>query len=262
MKKNYKKIIKKIIPKYILNYFGAGLAEIESLSFDKNQSVKEDILKKYNFNGDLSDIFVQNKGGIAHKWHHYIPIYDRYFSRFRGKEVKFLEIGVSMGGSLQMWRKYLGKDAIIYGIDINLECKKYNGQSAEVRIGSQDDPGFLQSVIAEMGGVDVILDDGSHQMQHIKSSLEILFPLLNEGGIYMIEDLHTSYWRGFGGGLNSKNNFFRIIDLLIDDMHKWYHGLGINFPSISQSCSGIHIYDSITVIEKNKVFKPTHSKIG
>ena len=71
---------------------------------------------------------------------------------------------------------------IIYGIDINPLCKQYNGQSGKVRVGSQDDERFLNSVIDEMGGVDIILDDGSHQMKHIKSSLRILFPRLSKKG--------------------------------------------------------------------------------
>jgi hypothetical protein len=257
-----RKLIKKIIPKPFLKYLGVGLAEIDSYAFKDTLGVSEDIKNKYGFNGDLLQIFVANQGGAVQKWHHYIPIYDRYFSKFRGRDVRFLEIGVSLGGSLQMWRKYFGHSAIIYGIDIDEDCRKFDGQAANVRIGSQADSHFLSSVIAEMGGVDIILDDGSHQMDHIRASLEFLYPQLSEGGVYMVEDLHTAFWRGFGGGINSKNNFFRFIDRLVNDMHAWYHKGARNLPLISMHCTGIHIHDSIVVLEKNKVFKPTHSKIG
>ena len=120
-----------------LRYFkNATNQGIEEFSFTKNLNIREDIERKYNFSGALLDIFVANKDNVVHKWHHYIPLYDKYFSNFRNRQVRFLEIGVSKGGSLQMWRKYFGEDAIIFGIDIDPECEKYNGLGGQVRIGS------------------------------------------------------------------------------------------------------------------------------
>ena len=160
-----------------------------------------------------------------------------------------------------MWRKYFGDSATIFGIDINPNCYKHNGVHGEVRIGSQDDKEFLESVVDEMGGIDIVLDDGSHKIHHIKRTLDILFPHLTKEGIYFIEDLHASYWANFGGGYNSKNNFFRniVIDL-INDMHRWYHFHSLKMEHISKDCSGIHIHDSILVLEKNKTFFPQHSE--
>jgi hypothetical protein len=204
--KKLKKILIKFLPNFFLSRLGFNNG-IEKFSFKKNVDVTSDIKAKYNFNGQLLDIFARNKNCVVHKWHHYIPIYDQYFSSFRHSKVRFLEIGVSEGGSLQVWREYFGPDAIIYGIDIAKNCQKFNGVAGQVRIGSQDDEEFLHRVINEMGGVDIILDDGSHRMAHILKTLKFLFPKLNDGGIYMVEDLHTSFWRGFGGGYNSKSNF-------------------------------------------------------
>lgn len=234
---------------------------IEKFSFSGGKSVKEDIQKKYGYDGDLLEIYSSNSGPLVHKWHHYIPIYSRYFSRFRNTKVRFLEIGVSKGGSLTMWRKYFGEDAVIFGIDIDPNCAQYDGISGNVRIGSQVDKGFLRSVVEEMGGVDVILDDGSHHMDHVPETINFLYPLLSENGIYMIEDLHTAYWPKFGGGYKSKKNFFHMVRGLVDDMHHWYHCRHVNFPNISKECDSIHIHDSIVVLEKNKAFPPTHSQI-
>ena len=122
-------------------------------------------------------IFWSNEGTVVHKWHHYLPIYEKYFSPYRDVAPKFLEIGVSKGGSLALWRKYFGSKATIFGIDRDLACQALDGESGQVRIGSQDDPDFLKNVVSEMGGVDIILDDGSHISKHIRASLEILFPL-------------------------------------------------------------------------------------
>ena len=101
------------------------LQRMASFSFDTAQSVAEDIRAKYGFDGDLLAMFANNKGRLIQKWHHYIPLYDRYFSRFRGQPIRFLEIGVSEGGSLQLWRQYFGPTATIYGIDIKKPGMKY-----------------------------------------------------------------------------------------------------------------------------------------
>jgi hypothetical protein len=263
---NFKTIVKKLLPNFLINQIRArGVQEgIEQFTFRSNAAleVKTDIQEKYGHESELLNIYANNTGAIVHKWHHYIPIYDRYFSPFRNRKIRFLEIGVSEGGSLQMWRKYFGDDAIIFGIDINPKCEKFNGIAGQVRIGSQTDHVFLASVIKEMGGVDVILDDGSHDMQHIPVTLEYLFPHMNYGGIYMIEDLHTAYWKGYSGGYRSKRNFFRYAMDLIDDMHHWYHNNDLKQALISKDCSGIHVHDSILVLEKNKVYEPTHSQVS
>jgi len=224
--------------------------------------IARDIKEKYGYSGDLVEILVQNKGPVVHKWHHYIPLYDTYFSRFRNTPFRFLEIGVAKGGSMQIWRKFFGAEAIIYGIDIDPECAQFDGQSGQVRIGSQDDPEFLKSVVAEMGGVDAILDDGSHRMEHVSKSLEILYPLLNENGVYMIEDLHTAYWDKFGGGYRTEENFFTKVGLLIEDMHRWYHQNPSHMPDISSFVSGIHIHDSVIVFDKKTTHRPSHSRVG
>lgn len=235
--------------------------DIMTLAFKGSDAVA-DIRNKYDYNGALLAQFAQDDGPLIHKWHHYVPLYDRYFGPWRGKPVRFLEIGVSHGGSLQMWRKFFGEDAIIFGIDIDPACAVFDGKDAQVRIGSQDDPAFLTSVINEMGGVDIVLDDGSHQMTHIRKSLAILFPKLEIGGLYFIEDLHTAFWDNFGGGVDAKSNFFNDIRSMIDDMHHWYHSKPIMRPDLVDWVSGIHLHDSIVVLEKEKVLPPTHSQIG
>ena len=240
-----------------------GLDEgIERYAFPNDGNVLQDLMDKFGSTGDLAQIYSSDADAIVHKWHHYIPIYEKYFEKYRGQEVRFLEIGVSRGGSLRMWREFLGPNAVIFGIDIDQNCSKLNGIHAEVRVGSQDDSSFLSSVVLEMGGIDVVLDDGSHNMNHILASMRILFPKLNNGGTYMVEDLHTAYWRGFGGGYHSKDNFFRIIPKLIDDIHSWYHSYGKRSALANDGVSSIHIHDSIVVLEKETNFPPTHSIVG
>ena len=241
----------------------ARLDEIKRFRFaGKGPEVVADIIGNYGYDGELLKIYAENTGPVVHKWHHYLPIYDRYFASFRATPVKFLEIGVSKGGSLQMWRTYFGPDARIFGIDIDPACAAFDGQAGQVRIGSQDDPAFLAAVVAEMGGVDVVLDDGSHHMDHIRASLTVLFPLLSMGGTYMIEDLHTAYWRRYGGGHGRATNFFLEVQQMIDDMHHWYHGQPLHDADRAASVGGVHVHDSIVVLDKMQVHPPTHSKMG
>ena len=240
---------------------GRALGRFRSSRYPERSNVRDDLRDSYGFTGDLADIFCDNTGKVVHKWHHFLPIYERHFAPFRNRPIRFLEIGVSRGGSLAMWRKYFGPEAIIYGIDIDPECAAFQGSDGQVRIGSQADPDFLRRVVAEMGGLDIVLDDGSHVMAHIKRTLETLFPLLDPAGVYMIEDLHTAYWRRFGGGFWRRGNFFNYTRQLVDDMHSWYHVTRPKHPVVSDICRSIQIYDSIVVLEKGRKVMPLHSQI-
>jgi hypothetical protein len=261
----FKEALRTLAPGFLLSLYkqryaheNPALFRFESAHAD---DVKSDIQRKYRHDSDLLEVFVRNKGQMVNKWHHYIPLYDRYFSPFKGQKIRLLEIGAGAGGSLQMWRDYFGDDAIIYGIDINPGCAAFDGIAGQVRIGSQADQAFLESVVKEMGGIDIVLDDGSHHMKDVSSTLEYLFPSLSDGGLYMIEDMHTAYWSRFGGGFGSSSNVFRLLISVVDDMHHWYHKKPIRNPLISKSCTGIHIHDSLVVLEKAQVFPPVHSAV-
>lgn len=210
----------------------------------------------------VEGLFWSHEGPVIHKWHHYLPIYDRYFAPYTKKAPKFLEIGVSQGGSLSLWRKYFGPKATIFGIDIDPSCAQYDGLDGQVRIGSQDDPAFLADVVAEMGGLDIVLDDGSHASKHIRASLEVLFPHLSDGGLYMIEDLHATYWPSHDGGYQDQQTFMNDLRQMYDDMHHWYHNEGQKIDATADHLAAMHLYDSVAVLEKRRVKRPVHSQIG
>jgi cephalosporin hydroxylase len=211
--------------------------------------------------GPLAEMFLANAGRSVWKWAHYFDVYEQHFSRFRGTPVRMLEIGVYKGGSLAMWRRYFGARATIFGVDIKPEFAGNAEPPNQVRIGSQDDPTFLRRVIEEMGGVDVVLDDGSHFGTHQRVSFEALFPLLSDGGVYVVEDLHTSYWRDFLGGYRRPISGVEFFKRLIDDMHHWYHHHGVATPG-GESIAAIHFYDSMVAIEKGPVPPPVNFERG
>jgi hypothetical protein len=105
--------------------------------------------------GELAQLFFGQRGRTVHKKVHYLDVYERHFARFRGQPVRMLEIGVSEGGSLDLWRAYLGDSATIFGIDVDPACAAKAEPPNQVRIGSQADPAFLRAVVAEMGAPDM-----------------------------------------------------------------------------------------------------------
>lgn len=210
--------------------------------------------------GPMAEAFFGPKRRLVDKWLHYLPIYDEHFGPYRGRDFRFLEIGVFKGGSLEMWRRYFGQKATIFGIDIDPACAKYVDPPNQVRIGSQADLPFLLSVVSEMGAPDVILDDGSHIGWHQAASFTALFPLLKDGGLYVIEDLHTSFWTNWGGGFRRKGTAIELVKSMIDDMHGWYHRRKQEVVH-KDEIGAIHIYDSLVVIQKKRRDRPAFIQV-
>ena len=133
--------------------------------------------------------------------HGYIEIYDQYFRNIRNKELKILEIGIADGKSLLTWSDYF-KNSIIIGIDIHkidTVEKKLNRNNIKVHQGSQSDEKFINEIAKQYCSFDIIIDDGSHLAKDVKKSFNLLFPYLNNNGLYVVEDMQTSYNHFFGG---------------------------------------------------------------
>jgi len=156
---------------------------------------------------DLKKFFYSNNKNVISKWSHYFDVYEQYFSKYRGKEICFVEIGVYQGGSLQMWKEYFGPKAKIYGIDINPACKQFEDEQITIIIGDQGNKKFLEEVKLQIPNIDILLDDGGHTMKQQKNTFEVLFSHIKKNGIYLCEDTHTSYWKNFGGGYKNKDSF-------------------------------------------------------
>ena len=194
--------------------------------------------------------------------HNYMQIYERHFKKFRHKPIHLMEIGIGGysspnegGESLRMWKEYFDK-AQIYGIDMfNKEALQ------EDRIhtfqADQTEHDILQRYIGYAKGMDIIIDDGSHINKHQIGTFKALFPMLNDGGIYVIEDLETSYWPSFGGMFplieeNSGNTMDYLKDLTDGLNHKNFFDPDFQ-PSYEDIwIKSIHFYPSIVFIYKGK----------
>lgn len=188
----------------------------------------------------------------------YLPIYEQYFGPLRLQPINLLEIGVDDGASMRMWRDYF-PTAQIHGVDISDKALQHAGERINIHIGDQVDQDFMMTVAACAAPLSIIIDDGGHQMHQQIRSFEILFPMLAPGGIYVVEDLHTSYikeWRGDNGPL--------AIDYftgLVDDVNRHGHVSHIprkfqrrnDKPSYyEQHVRSIHFYKSMCIIMKGQ----------
>ena len=170
----------------------------------------------------LWSLFLNHHGRLAHKWVHYFPIYERHLERYVNRPITLIEIGCGKGGSLQLWKQYFGPYARIVGLDITPECRDFEETQIHIRTGDQSNERFLASVIDEFGPVNIVLDDGSHMMNHIYTSFRCLFPRMASDGVYIVEDLHTAYWAEFGGGLRKPGTFIEHAKDLIDQLNAEY----------------------------------------
>lgn len=201
---------------------------------------------------DLERLFHEHQGRLMQKWAHYFGVYDDHVSRFRGTDVTLVEFGVNHGGSLQLWRKYFGPKARIYGVDINPHCKSLEEDGVEIFIGDQADRNFLRSIAQRVPRIDILIDDGGHTMAQQIATFEELFPCVAERGVYLCEDTHTSYWRKYGGGLRRRGSFIEYSKRWIDALNAWHsEDTGRFAPDdFTRTVRSVSYYDSMVVVHK------------
>lgn len=205
--------------------------------------------------------FLTHDGRVAHKWTHYFPIYERHFARYQNRPCVLWEIGVGEGGSLQLWKRFLGPYAQVVGLDIvdKSECQE---EQIAVRQGDQCDPVFLASVLEEFGPPDVVIDDGSHVMDHISATFRFLYPRLSPVGVYLVEDLHTAYWPEFGGGLGVPGSFVELTKGMIDELNAEHSRGSLQPTAFTATTLSIHVYDSVVVFERGRHLRKHAPQMG
>ena len=124
--------------------------------------------------------------------HKYSKIYDFFLKSMYEKEGSILEIGIKEGNSLQLWLD-LFPNAYVYGIDIGVENEGNNFKIFKKDQSKVEDLLDVKEKLVDKK-LFFINDDGSHLPEHQLLTFNTLFPLLEEGGVYIIEDIETSYW--------------------------------------------------------------------
>lgn len=185
------------------------------------------------------------------KWDVFLDPYHNHLDKLRGKGPKILEIGVFGGGSIELWSKYFGPEARICGLDINPACAEMPlPANAHVVIGPQADGEVLQKALDWLQAPpEVIIDDGSHNAEDIWATFKFLWPKLADGGMYVIEDLHTAYWSDYNGLYQSDSTSIALLQQLLDDLQGYHHTHAPqHVPALE--IGAVHVYDSIAFIHK------------
>ena len=183
--------------------------------------------------------------GVKHS--SYFDVYDELLAKYKNKNITLVEIGVLNGGSLFMWRDFLGEQARIIGVDLNPKALKFKDFGFEIYIGDQGDEKFWAEFFTDVGKIDILLDDGGHNyIQQISSFNEALLHMKDQGMI-IIEDVHTSYLPGFGP---KKLSFIQYSFNLINKINVQFSKNQIR--GLGESCiSSIQFFPAIVAIHIN-----------
>jgi hypothetical protein len=177
------------------------------------------------------------------KWLHYFELYHRHLQKFVGRPVTVVEVGVYSGGSMLMWRHYFGHDCRVHGVDIQEECKVYEGSHTTIHIGDQADRAFWKRFRESVPAVDVLIDDGGHQPEQQMVTLEEMLHHLRPGGVYICEDLY---------GIGSQ--FAKFAHSLADQLNARapvaQQELASTPTPFQAAVNSVHLYPFVVVIEK------------
>lgn len=212
---------------------------------------------------NFKDCFLQNNQHLADKWESYLDEYARLFAPYENKSVRILEIGVMNGGTLDVLAEYFKNATEIIGCDINNYIDRLKFDDPRVKIVKGD----IKEVEIE-GHFDIIIDDGSHLCSDVIVTFAKYFPKLNCGGLYIIEDLHASYWQGAGGGLHTPASSMAFLKRLLDYINQEHWRVPANplapvealynvkFTEL-ETIHGIEFLNSLCVIRKSE-----HNDLG
>jgi hypothetical protein len=174
----------------------------------------------------LKDIYAAHVRKVSDKWTIYLDEYEEKFAKYRDIPVKILEIGIQNGGSLDIYLEYFSNAEKILGCDINPNCHKleYLSKKIDVIVGDANSKQVKEGILSH-GKFDIIIDDGSHTSFDIVNNFCNYFDSLKLGGLYVIEDLHCSYWDGFDGGLFHPISSMTFLKKLVDIVNYEHWGL-------------------------------------
>ena len=231
---------------------------------EENRKLIKDILinSENENNSILHNYFIDNNSNAIHKGFSYFDLYERYFSRFKGRDINLLEIGVQNGGSTKMWEYYFKKinpnfKINIFGIDIDNRVKSLGIENENIKlfVGSQSDRDFLRKLKSEIPKIDILIDDGGHRMEEQIITFEEMYPHIKDDGIYWCEDCHTSYcWRLSGGcyGYKNPNSYIEYMKNLIDSINAYYATKkdSLEVSNFTNTAYGIYFHEKVVVVEK------------
>lgn len=168
----------------------------------------------------LGALYDQQSGKVSDKWVLYLREYDRLLDRYQSLPVRLLEIGIQNGGSLEKWSNFFPHAKFLIGCDINPACEvlTYDDSRISVIVGDANAYGTASRIFDICSEFDIVIDDGSHRSSDIIRTFSRYFSHVCDGGVFVAEDLHCSYWKNYEGGLfdpmSSIAFFKRLADIV------------------------------------------------
>lgn len=175
----------------------------------------------------LESLYARHAGKVSDTWSAYLREYDRILSIYRDRAINLLEIGVQNGGSLEIWSEYFHNAKAIVGCDINPACDQLRFDDARVVLicGDANSDESERRIVEHAPWLDIVIDDGSHRSSDIVKSFARYFPRLRDGGVFLVEDLHCSYWSEFEGGLFHPAGAMTFLKRLADVVNHEHWGV-------------------------------------
>ena len=180
------------------------------------------------WNNDFADSMDENAKHLYDSWMScpdnlsikvstYFQAYSELLSKYRNKEVFLTEIGVLEGGSLMMWKKWLGQNSKIIGIDLNPKVKRFQSNGIDILIGDQANLDFWKYFYKKYPRVDIIIDDGGHQFFQQVITFFATMMFAKHEVMLIFEDVSTSFFKDFRLK-NGEESFFDFIKDLTDNL--------------------------------------------
>jgi hypothetical protein len=211
--------------------------------------------------GDLDRIARETKTDKHSGQHDYLRSYEWVLKPYRAKKFTLLELGVGQmvheAGSLKTWKAYFKKAQII-GVDINAKVKAFEEPRIAIEIGNAAKPRFLRRMMKTYEPA-IVIDDASHIWSHQILSLRTMFPMLQPGGVMIIEDIHTSFItnesRGFA---DTEETFYDVLQRLQTILASGYSGSDRGAAWEYELAAWI---DVITLTNRSVIFIKRHEPV-
>jgi len=160
-------------------------------------------------NESLDSLGLRYKTDKASSDHGYLGSYEEFLPVTKEDVFTFVEIGVFRGASALMWAEWF-PNASIVGLDVKPPNLKASPKNLELIVGDATENITVERLKKRFVAPLVVLDDGSHMWDQQRAALQRFWPWLKPGGIYIIEDLQSSYEAGF-----AREDAFPFADLML-----------------------------------------------
>lgn len=184
---------------------------------------------------------------LSIKYDSYFPVYEALLQKYIDREVTIVEVGVFNGGSLFMWRQFFGPKARIIGIDLNPDAREWEKHGFEIYIGDQSSEKFWTDLFQKIGKVDVLIDDGGHTNRQQIVTSHYAIQNINDGGLLIVEDVHTNYFREFGNP--SRYSFVNFAHRIVDGVNSRAYSLRRTYDQYSSRVYSVSFFESMVAFQ-------------